>query len=237
MRPSWIAIAAVLAVPGTATAQDIGGVFDMGALTNTLSMDAVTQSERQRAIKQGQPDPLAKRPAAPLDTRFTPSPAVRKRVFANIVAKTRAADPKAADELQKLFAARDPIVQIEKVLAPLGLRTNDAIDATTTYLTTAWFATRGRDDTPTRAQIDGVRGQLARAIGPTIAATSPSAKQELSDVMLIQAMLVGQAATAAKTTPALRDKVAAAAAQGAQATFGFDLRRMSLTAAGLRPQG
>ncbi|TRW17353.1 DUF6683 family protein [Glacieibacterium frigidum] len=224
----------LLALPVAASAQ---GVFDMGALTNTLSMDANTQSERARAQRQGKPDPLAKSPAARPDTRFTPSPAVRKRVFATIVAKTRAVDPKAADELQKMFAARDPIAGIERDLAPMGLRTNDALDATTTYLTTAWFATRGRDDTPSRAQINGVRNQLARSIGPTIAASSPAAKQELSDVMFVQAMLVAQSATAAKATPALREKVAAATAQGARATFGFDLRKMSLTAAGLRPLG
>ena len=50
MRRSTMAIIAALLVAAVpAAGQDLGGVFDMGQLTGTLSTDHVTQSERARA--------------------------------------------------------------------------------------------------------------------------------------------------------------------------------------------
>lgn len=50
MRKGILAAAVLLAAPAnTAFAQDVGGAFNMGQLTGTLSQDHVTQSERARA--------------------------------------------------------------------------------------------------------------------------------------------------------------------------------------------
>lgn len=251
MRRCLVAVMLVgVAIPAAAQ-----GVFDMGMLTNTLSIDHNTQTERNRADagrKVVETAPLsiavgrslegsgysASAQRGNLATSFTPSKQVRERNFAQFVAKARAVDPKAAADLEKTFATRDVIAEIGLGIAPFGLRTDDVVDASAAYLTTAWYGAQGRDDTPTQAQVDGVRAQMASAIATTaqFATATPAMKQELTEALLVQAMLVGQAASYVKVKPDLRAKVAAAIAQGARATFGFDLRRMALSENGLRPR-
>ena len=244
-------LAVAAAICGLAAAPAIAQVFDMGSLTNTLTIGSGSTGSRDRAAGRAidqAPLGLAfgralsgsrgSGVAASVNTRFTPSKAVRARNFAQFVAKTRTVDAKAADDLEKTFAKRDVIAEIGRGIAPFGLRTDDVADAATAYLTTAWYGARGSDETPSQAQVDGVRTQMANAIAstPQFQAATPAMKQELAEALLVQALLVGQAATYAGNQPALRAKVGAAVAQGANATFGFDLRRMSMTAAGLRPR-
>lgn len=50
MRKDILVAAFLIAAPANAVfAQDVGGAFNMGQLTGTLSQDHVTQSERARA--------------------------------------------------------------------------------------------------------------------------------------------------------------------------------------------
>lgn len=171
-----------------------------------------------------------------VSTTFRPSLEVRQRNLAQFVTRTRTADPQGAAQLEQLFTSTDIIGEIGKALAPYGLKTNDVADAMAVYVVTAWYGVRGRDDDPTRAQLTAVRGQMANATGsvPQFAAATDAQKQELAEAMLIQAALVGQAVTAAKGQPALLEGVKKAVAQGASATFNFDLRTLRLTDQGLR---
>lgn len=64
-RSSRVALAALscavaLGSPAFApvSAQDIGGVFDMGLMTGTAAMDPVIEQSREMAIRKGQGDPL-----------------------------------------------------------------------------------------------------------------------------------------------------------------------------------
>lgn len=201
------------------------GVFDMGQLTNTLSLDALTQSEAQRAA-----------PTASVSTTFRPSPEVRKRNFAGIVSRVRATDPKTAAELERALASQDVIALAGKGIAKYGLKTNDVADTLTVYFITAWYGMRGRDDDPSRALVTAVRQQFVSAMGrtPGFAKLTDAQKQEIAEGTLIQTMLVSGYVQAAKQNPALLGQVKTAIGQGAKATFGFDLASVQLTEKGLQ---
>lgn len=169
-------------------------------------------------------------------TTFRPNTDVRRRNLAQFVARTRAADPRGAAELERLFATTDLIGDIGKALAPYGLKTNDVADAVAVYIVTAWYGVRGRDDDPSRAQLTAVRGQMANALAstPQFASATDAQKQELAEAMLIQAALVSATVAGAEPQPARLEQVKQAVAQGAEATFGIDLRRLQLTDQGLQ---
>ncbi|MEO7715559.1 MAG: DUF6683 family protein [Capsulimonas sp.] len=238
-----VALSIVTSTPANIKPVAAQGVFDMGAMTNTLSMDHVTQSERSRAkaLSRSMRSQFTKPASGPrratrVSTTFHPSAAVRKRNYAQFVAKTRAVDPKSAADLQHAFATQDIIGQLGREMARYDLRTNDVADAMTVYLIIAWYGVRGRDEDPPKPQVAAVRRQMANAIKstPQFASATDAQKQEMAEAMLIHAVLAGQAVAAAKAKPEHMTSVKAAIAQGATTAFGFDLRRMKLTDKGLQ---
>ncbi|WP_102127654.1 DUF6683 family protein [Deinococcus planocerae] len=217
----------------------VGAQIDPQSLSNTaLSIyqtmhwnNVLSAKAQQDQALPGRPAPTPRGP-----TTFRPSPEVRKRNLAGFVAKTRAADPQGAAELERLFASTDVIGEIGKALAPSGLRTDDVADATAVYLVAAWYGVRGRDDDPSRAQLTAVRDQMARALAntPRFTAATDAQRQELAEAMLIQAALVSASVGAAKGQPAALGQVKAAVARGARATLNLDLTTVQLTDRGLQ---
>lgn len=253
--------ACLLASAVPAHAQDIGGVFDMGTLTATASMDPVIEQSREMAIRKGEGDPLPGRPragslmsslsqalsfeggiaAAPVhvDTAtltYRPSAAVRKANFARFVERSRERDPEGSARLARLFKTTDVIGTANGWMKPYGLVSTNVADATAVYLTTAWLATRGRSDDPAPETMRAVRSQVASAIAstPDFRTASDAQKQELAEAMIVQAILISQYVDAAKSNPSLMRSVKGAVASGARKTFGFDLRSMQLSDRGLR---
>lgn len=201
-------------------------------LNNIGNQTTSTGGKKRKVRTKPRPVPAPLR----VKTSFRPSMAVRKRNFAQFVAKTRAVNPQGADQLQKQLGSQDVMGALGRGLAPLGLKTNDVADAMTLYVITAWNGTRGRSEDPTRVRCLAVRRQMAAAIAntPQFATATDAQKQEYSEAMLIHAMLLDATVADAKSKPQEMDKLKAAIAQGAKVTLGLDLRRLQLTDAGLR---
>lgn len=117
-------------------------------------------------------------------------------------------------------------------LAPYGMSPNNLADATAMYLASAWFASRGNNGDPSRAQMAGLRRQIALAIAatPTMAGASDAIKQEVAEASLLQAMFSGSLAEEAARNPAASAKYRAAAVRGVKASYQIDLSCMNLTA-------
>lgn len=251
----------LLVVTLPANAQDIGGVFDMGMLTGTASMDPVIEQSREMAIRKGEGDPLPGRPRAGslmsslsraltfdagattgpahIDApslTYRPSTAVRKANFARFVERSRAHDPEGSAKLAQLFKTTDVMAVASDWMKPYGLVSTNVADTTAVYLATAWLATRGRSDDPDPAAMRAVREQVASAIAaaPDFRKASDAQKQELAEAMTVQAILISQYVDAAKSQPKLMKSIRDGVATGARRTFGFDLRSMELTGRGLR---
>ena len=230
-----VMIAFVLA-PFPAMAQ---GVFNMGALTNSLSQGAIIESETARARtsqifrpQAGAPQRQAVDGAALV---YRPSIAVRKRNLAQIVERLRRVDPPGAAGLQDMFATRDPITGIGGVMRTAGLDPDNVADAIATYLVAAYYGVRGSTEGEP-AEFKAVSAQVARALSadPTFTGASDAVKQEMAEGMLVQAMLTAQAVEAGQKQPSAMPAIKAAIGQGARSSFGMDLTRVRLGPEGLR---
>jgi hypothetical protein len=229
MLSSLVRFAALAAMchfslPSTARAQ---GVFDMGALTNTLSGAGAVPPKKGAA-----PAP----PGAVVKSTFVQSPERTKQNLAQFVAKTReAGNTEAAAQMEQVFNQPNLMGEIGKAIAPSGLKTNDAADAMALWWVVTWNAAHGRTDTPAPATFAAVKAQVKRAFAatPAFAATTDAQKQEMAEAMLVQGIMMDAASEQAiKQGGAIAAQVADAALKGAKASYGFDLNAMTLT-----PQG
>ncbi|AWK85897.1 DUF6683 family protein [Azospirillum thermophilum] len=180
--------------------------------------------------RPGTAAPAAVDPAA---LRYTPSKARRTANLKQFVAKTRAADPAGAADLERMFAEGDVIERIGTALAPYGLRIDDLADAYTVYWINAWQATRGTNAETSRATNAAVRAQAAQALAatPGLLRAADATKQELAESLLVQAALIDAAVTQARGDAARLRAVGAAVAEGAR-SMGLDLGAVELTEQG-----
>lgn len=183
------------------------------------------------------------RPAAtptlnPAKLNYLPSLALRKRHYAQFVEKTRDADPSGAAQLESMFASTDVIASMSDGLRPFGLRIDSLADAYAVYWVNAWLASKGRPDSPTRAQAQAVRKQAMSALltARPLASATDAMKQKLAETLLVQAALLDAAVQQAKSNPALMNQVMDAARKGAL-SIGFDVTTVTLTPQGFKPAG
>ncbi len=223
------------------------GVFDMGSLTSTLSIDHVTQSESAKAsgissnsLSQVAMEQIA-HPVArnhnPSETSFTFSQKNRQENLARMVKKTASNDPNGAKEMARIFASGDIIAQIGQGIAPYGLRTNNVADAYTVYWMTAWQASNQDNSDFDRASVAAVRQQSANILMSSAAFVNADdkTKQELAEIYLVQAALIQAVADEARSNPELRADLAQAVQRGARAS-GINLSNIRLTAQGFVPR-
>ncbi|RZF59159.1 hypothetical protein EWE75_23210 [Sphingomonas populi] len=211
------------------------GVFNPGTLTVSLGMDVNTQAEERRA-RTGRFDEPAPRHAARVNLTYRPDAARRHKNFARFVAKASQIDPADGAQVKQMITGQDVIGKLQAAIRPYGMSINNVADAAAVYLAFAWLATRAEDRDPTRAEMTGLRTQMAAAMAasPAFATASDAVKQEMAEGNLVQGLIVGKFGAMAKKNPALRPKVRALVAQGAKSAYGFDLLSLSLTAHGLR---
>ena len=160
----------------------------------------------------------------------------RAENMARFVAKTRAVDPGNAQDLERLFASGDIFEKLAAPMAGLGLRVDDLADAYALWWISAWNATQGRNDDPSRAMCAAVRGQAARALraSPAIAGASDAAKQEFAETLLVQMLFIDVAVEQSKGKSEQLRELASAVRQGARG-MALDLSSMKLTEAGFVP--
>lgn len=221
---------ACVAVPGMAQAQMISPMLYEGP--RIALQDHADRFSHGTAAPQAS----ARQVANPAMLHYTPAKVRRTANLARFVSKTRAADPRGADDLQKLFAQGDFIEKIGALVAPQGLQIDNIADAYALWWITAWQASRGNNDTPSRTTLAAVRRQAAGAIAATgqIAGASDAQKQELAESLWVQSALIDGAVEQAKQKPERLSAVGDAARKGAE-QMGLDLDRFELTAEGFVP--
>ncbi|MEL6780116.1 MAG: DUF6683 family protein [Cyanobacteria bacterium J06597_16] len=231
----------------------IYGVFDMGALTNTLSQDALTQSEQARADGDTTPNnseldqseaeaadagtanaseaPDGQRLEAPaIETlSFSPSLQQRRDNLEQFVERRRAIDPVAAEELAVVLTQGDVIEALSPELAAYGLRTDNLADAYAVWWITAWQIWAGDTSDFSVAQADGAKHQAAIAIlsTPAITNATDTQKQRWAEEFLVEAMIFSAALEQMKTEPS-QPALQAHMTQLAQ-SMGMDFTTMTLT--------
>ena len=174
--------------------------------------------------------------AARAVTRFVRDPARFKANEAKLVAATRQQSPAMADALQRAFA-QDVLASIAPELRRLGLNDADMADMTTAYWVTAWEASQGiigRQTDP--VLVAGARKQIAGTLTQRAGALSDGDKQDVADLMLLQALVVDAKMQAvAKSDAATRRKMSDAVHAEPAQLLKTDQRQVTLTPAGFKP--
>lgn len=220
---------------------DFSGPLSPGAFEATLNMGPIAETLRRQMQRKGNQGPASAtpetaRPVRPDSFRYVPSKARRTANLVGFVAKSRAADPKGADDLAQLVASRDIIEEMRAPLAKYGLRIDNLADAYTVWWIGAWQATRGSTDDPSQAATAAVKQQVMRTMAsvPEFANANDSLKQSMSEALFMQALLLGVGLEQAKGNAAQTKAIGRAAAEGARG-MGLDLASMMLTDEGFKP--
>lgn len=167
---------------------------------------------------------------------FKPILAQRKINQANFVSKTKKIDPAGAEQLAQMFSSVDIISAIQQALSPFGLRTDNVVDAYAVYWMSAWHASIGSTDTPSRIQAIKVKQQALQILiaVPEIAQATNAQKQEFAEALLIQTALIDASMEQSLEKSDQLRAVANAVRTGAKAV-GLDLYTMTLTNDGFVP--
>lgn len=179
---------------------------------------------------------VAQAPAS--DTGFRRDPALMRAKQDQLVAAIRAKDPATATQLERAFQ-QDVAEVMRPAFRPFGFTPDDAADMTAAYWVTAWEASHGKAGVQTDPAIArGVRKQIAGLLGPQLRGKSDADKQDIADAMLLQTLFADARMTAAKQAGpeplrAMSDTIHREASQ----LLKVDLRRVEMTAAGMRPVG
>lgn len=240
MRYRLAAMLAVLSSAGAPVgAQDfpaIGSQYvDFGASMASVGQMNNVLGATVRSRGADRPASRPTRTAAVASTGYRGSPAVSAKVrgqFADFVAR---ADPANADRLRKAVQQQDLLGMWERHVAVDGLRRGDVADAMAAYWVQNWQIAN-KVSFASRAQVQAVRGQVARALGasPTFARMGDAERQALAETFMLNFVAQGSAySDAARRDAGAAARLSDAAAARFRKDMNLDLRRLRLTEAGL----
>jgi hypothetical protein len=207
---------------GPASAQ---GVFDMGALTNSIATNAgatTTGGQQTSAIS--------------IDVlKYTPSAKLSAENLTKFFSSLNELSPGMGTQLEQGLAGQDLFAQLDQELTKYGVRPNDMGDAMAVYWLSTWFAVNGRTDDPTPAQISGTRKMVQDALVkvPDIAKLSNDDKQATAQGFLLQLFLNEIVLEGVKSDPAALKKVHGDMLAAAKTMSGFDAALFDMSPSGL----
>lgn len=174
--------------------------------------------------------------ATPAYFSYRPDPAVRQRIHQRIVALMAKSSPGEATKLGRILASGALNRAMATYLGQYGMSPNNLADTTALDLAVSWLATRGNDADPTRAQMQGLRAQVAASFAatPQFAHASDATKQELSEANMVDAALSANLANTGAKDPRIAALARRNVSQGIRSTYGIDLLALQLTPNGLR---
>jgi hypothetical protein len=237
----WIiAVAAIATSPVEAQ-----GVFDMGVLTNTVSVPTGGGARRaptrptERSFTPGETaihsisGAFGKSPVRGEDIRlaYTPTTALRRAALEGYISRIRRERPEAARVMAAQFAKNDYTKVYHDMMQGSTLRENDAVDTVTAYTLLGWqIANEHRDEIPDR-QFEAVRRQIAPQLAASPRIADPRIRASLGEEMklLYITVLAGwQSAGKEGNSERYSDGIAAMFKRQS----GRDLRAIKLTDAG-----
>lgn len=247
-------VGALVAAHVSASAQDfqLAPVFDVGVLTNTLSMDHVTQSERARAQRsRGGPMPVPARAFTPgpaavqamasayagrslhkghVEMRYAATASARRQALGDYVSRIASQNPAAAKAVSEQFSAHDMSKIYRGLTMPFGLRDDDVADLLTAYTVLGWLIATGAPD-PSPADVRVARGQIAAGLAADRANTDLAMRAGLGEELKLLFLTLHAGWQSARREGNLRSYSDNVAAMLKEQT-GRDLRGVRLTSRG-----
>ena len=157
----------------------------------------------------------------------------RKLSYQRFVDQQRQFDAQGAEGTKELFKNTDVINEIGKVMETIGLKPTNVADSYTVWLISAWEAVNNKDMKGDKVIYQAVKKQAVQIVGDNdlIYSASDAEKQEVSELMLLQAALIDAAKEESVGNSAKQMELAKAVNTGAL-KVGFDLKKMSLSQKG-----
>jgi hypothetical protein len=199
------------------------GVFDLGALTSTITSNTAQQT--------GKPAGPAASVAA---MTFKPSMDIRKQNVTAFVDVMKKVNAEAGAQIEQAISQIDLIEEIGKGIAPFGLRTDSIVDGYTLYMINAWMAANGRTDLNTKEQADGTKNMVMATFSdsPELAKLSDEDKQKFAEGMMLNAFLYDGMLQSAAANPEAMANVKKEVRTAAK-LLSIDLDLFDMTANGL----
>ena len=231
------AVVGIAAFAPPASAQDIPPALDpttMIGFAGTVAADQIARREFGTRIAQRRP--TRAQSVRPVQFAYRPSAAVRKQVYARAIARAQKVSPTEAPKLREALLSGRVARETASYLGRYGMSATNVADTTALNLALSWLATRASAADPTRAQMIGLRNQVAAtfAATPAFARASDAIKQDLSEANIIEAAFASNIANAAARDPRLAAMARPAVAKGVMALYGIKLLKLNLTPQGLR---
>lgn len=174
--------------------------------------------------------------AATMSLRYVATPALRKQVLGDYLARARRKDPRGTQAVQDMLTRYDYSRIYEGVARPYGLGGDDAANAMSAYFILGWIIANGQSDVPGgAAAVRAVRAQFAATLSQSPAG-SPGQRAQLGEELKIQFAIMHagwQGSMKEHSERAYADGVARQFQQQA----GIDLRSTSLDARGFVRHG
>lgn len=237
----WLLAALALARAPGVDAQDgvsVSGDYmayavpDYGSVALTQS---ILESTIDGAADQGSDRPAAARAQKP-DWTVVYDPRVSRRVHDEYVSNLRRlVGPERAGAIDAHLREQPAATQFDAFAAPYGLERASLADVAAGYLALMW-ATANRTPAPTRAQVQGLRGQILASDGRGIGVPAGAAqRQQLAESLIyrVSQVAVQREIARRRGDTALADAIADNARQMVRKDQGVDLRQMQLTQRGL----
>ncbi len=199
------------------------GGFDLGTLTNSLAVGS-----------GGGAATTPPSSATVASFSYTPDMQVRKKVQADFIEGLKAMGPEIASQMDTALGQMDVFAEVDKVLQPYSMKTNDIADAYAIYLTNSWLGANGRTDDLTPQQMAGIQSMVRATMGGSkdLMALNESKKQSFAESLILQAVFYELMVDSAQADPAALTNVKAAI-KGAAKELGIDVDQFELKPNGL----
>jgi hypothetical protein len=232
-----VLLAALILVPSTANSQIYTPPINFNPQIGARMVQPQLDAQQRRADQDDAENDEQFVVANPSALNYSASKSRTRVNLQNFVSKSRAVDPESAAQLEQMFAASDIIGEIGRVMQEFGLEHTNTADAFAVYWISAWQAVNGDTSTRSARVYQAVAAQAASGMLQTseLAMANDSAKQEMAEAMMVQAILIDANLKAARSDPGQLKALAKAVKQGAAAS-GLDLGSMTLTEDGFVPK-
>ena len=163
---------------------------------------------------------------------FKPSNSVRQQAIETFLAQLKASDANSASLFELLFSSQDIFALMQQEASTkYGMSTNNLADSFSIFIDTLRDAANGKITEGTRAQAQGLRNQMAALLllKPQDIPPTDSGKQQLSDMLLLNSLVMSMGLEASASNPAALKEFSDGVASLAKKEMGLDLRALELT--------
>jgi hypothetical protein len=233
-----------VSIIGTANAQSFSMPMNNPVLDTVefgRQIDAIVKQDSPKKADPQKAIPVEKKQVAtvsPASFRYKISMERRKANYKSFIAMMKSQNEAGGKELEAALTKIDMIEMVRPALeTSYGLRVDDIADAYTVWMVAAWGAVNSYEPDATRAQMQGVRKQVAQSLAAMLplATASDEIKQNMAESLLINGLVVDEGARQARKDPIMGPKIAAAVQTNMKRDMGIDFSTITLTDQGFAP--